>query len=271
MSDLNRKLDEDFLYILEFSKHEFNNFSKTPIQNSLCNQWLTKLSSGTYEGMNAKRTRNSYLTKLIVCMFRGKLTDMFLQQPPEGDLKSIPMPHIIEAEPYWLNDIIGSGKAIDGVQGCQTYMSTELLDNNRGICAYLAMNVVDEGDPDTHWMNLGDGMKFEQRIEDIFDNDERLNLEKLIRNESMKTVTEENVYFEHRNFLIKSILNELEGKTKEGESSDFEEGLQAYLTEIRGTEEEDIYKNLSPKKKRRLLLSNTKSVLISEILNAVAQ
>lgn len=263
-SNLNFKLDKDFLYILDFSKNLLNNFSKDPTQNSLCNQWLTKLNSVSYEGMTAKRTRNSYLTKLIICMYDGKLSGMFLKKPPAGDLESIPMPFIIESEPYWLNDAIGSDEN-DGAKDCQTYMSTQMLDNNCGICAYFGMNIVDEGDEEYNWLNIGDGSKFDKKIDDIFENDVMLNFENLIRIESMKKVTEENAFVEHRKFLIKLILKELEGKAKQ-KNPDLEEVLLVYLKQIRGTEEEQAYKNLSSERKRNFLLSNLKSCLINELI-----
>lgn len=265
MSDsLNFKLDEDFLYILDFSKNVLNNFSKDPTQNSLCNQWLTKLNSVSYEGMTAKRTRNSYLTKLIICMFDRKLSEMFLKKPPTGDLESIQMPSIVETEPYWLKEAIGSVEE-SGAKDCQTYMSTKMLDNNRGICAYFGMNIVDEGDQDYNWLNIGDGSKFDQKIENIFENDEKLNFENFIRNESVKEITRENAFVEHRKFLIKLILDELEGKSKQ-ENPELEEVLQTYLNGIRGKEEEQAYNKLPSEGKRFFLLSNLKSLLISELL-----
>lgn len=276
MSDLNLnlKLDEEFLYILEFSKTVLSNFSNDQIQNSLCDQWLSKLCSDSYEKMNAKRTRNSYLTKLIVCMFNGQLSEMFLEKPPEGDLNAIEMPFIIETEPYWLKDAIGSnenGNLNDGGKDCRTYMSTKMLDDNRGVCAYIAMNVTDEGDDDNgnNWLNFDDERKFDGKIEDIFEKDERLNLENLIRNQSMKKMTEENVFFEHRKFLIKLIMNELEGKADEGENPDLEEFVGHYLREIQGTEEEQVYTDLPSYKKRNFLLSNGKSVLINDLIKLV--
>lgn len=262
-SNLNLKLDEDFLYILDFSKNVSKNFAKDPDQNSLCNQWLTKLNSVSYEGMTAKRTRNSYLTKLIICMFDRKLSKMFLKKPPTGDLESIPMPFVIETEPYWLKDAIGSGEA-NGAKDCQTYMSTKMLDNNRGICAYLGMNIVDEGDDDYNWLNMGDGSQFDKKIDKIFQDDEKLNFENLIRNESMKAVTKENVFVEHRKFLIRLILAELEGKA-EPNNPELDVGLQAYLNQIQGTEEEHAYNKLSSERKRNWLLSNLKSQLISDL------
>lgn len=260
-SNLNLMLDEDFLFIFGFSKNVFNNFATDPVQNSLCKQWLTKLNSVVhYEGLLAKRTRNSYLTNLICCMFSKKLSEMFLKPPPDGDLEPIFIPTIIEKEPYWLKDAIGPDEA----EG-QAYLSSQLLDNNRGACAYLAMNIIDEGDEDHNWLNMGDGTKFDKEFKDIFENDEKQDFENLIRNEDMKEVTEANVYFEHRKFLIKLILAELEGKS-EHQHPDLEEPLLAYLKRISGTDEEQIYKNLASEKKRNFLLFNLKSVLLNECI-----
>lgn len=263
-SNLNLILDKDYIFIFDLSKNVLNNFSNDPVQNLLCNQWLSKLNSVHYKGMTAKRTRNSYLTKLIVCMFDKKLSEMFLKTPPDGELDPIPMPSIIETEPYWLKDAIGLDEA-GGAKDCRTYISSELLDNNRGFCAYLGMNIIDEGDEDYNWLNMGDGSKFDKEFKDIYEVDEKQNFENWIRNEEMKKVTPENAYFEHRKFLIKLILEELEGKSEQA-NSELEEPLLTFLKNISGSVDEQTYQNLPLEKKRQFLLITMKSVLLNECI-----
>lgn len=51
--------------------------------------WLEKLCGDHVVGIEKKRVRNTYLSKLILCMQAAKLKGVFRNPPPTGDLEDV--------------------------------------------------------------------------------------------------------------------------------------------------------------------------------------
>lgn len=164
MSDnnLQERLDEDFIFILGFLKRFLSNVERE--QHKMAHRWLEKLCYEIYESVEGKRNRNQYLTKLLACLEAGNLSEMFLMPPPSGNLplwETSEQNDVREAD--WVKILLETEENEIHVGGkdFQTYVSTKMLDDNSGACAYLAVSVANEGDPNP-WIQLADGRKIKE-------------------------------------------------------------------------------------------------------------
>lgn len=163
-SSLQERLDEDFIFILRFLKRYLSKVERE--QHKMAHRWLEKLCYETYESVEAKRNRNQYLNKLLACLEVGNLSEMFLVTPPVGDLPLWETSDQIEIqEADWVRTLfnIEENEVHVGGKDFQTYVSTKMMDDNSGACAYLAISVANEGDPDP-WTELADGHKIKELI-----------------------------------------------------------------------------------------------------------
>lgn len=141
------RLDEDFLFLFSFAKKYMKSIQEQP----LTQKWMDRLLLGPEEGIFAKNNRNTYLNKLIACLQTGHLHEPFLSPPPNYDLppwESDDYFYAYEEPEKWIEDLIRreNDEVHVGGKDFETYLSTKILDENRGACAYLAVSVANEGD-----------------------------------------------------------------------------------------------------------------------------
>lgn len=146
-SDLSLRLDEDFMFLFSFAKK----FLKSIQDQPQAEKWMDKLLYGDVEGLFAKNNRNTYLNKLIACLQTGHLHEPFLSPPPVDSLPSWESDDqfFMNEEPEkWIEDLIRreNDEVHVGGKDFETYLSTKILDENRGACSYLAVSVANEGD-----------------------------------------------------------------------------------------------------------------------------
>ncbi|XP_062553371.1 uncharacterized protein LOC134218420 [Armigeres subalbatus] len=155
------KLDEDFLFILNFARSSMHLFQHRPIEQGLIELWFEKLCLEIHRGIDAKRMRNLYLVKLVNCVQSGILADPFLTKPPTGSLEPLPQtiaPSNLD-EPPWIKDFEAESSTLptgSGTKDFCSYLCTKQLDDGKGLCAYLAVSVADEGEM-PRWFEMGSG------------------------------------------------------------------------------------------------------------------
>ncbi|XP_055632081.1 uncharacterized protein LOC129771948 [Toxorhynchites rutilus septentrionalis] len=158
---LELKLDEDFLFILNFSQGSIHLFANRPVERTLIESWFEKLCMEPYRGVEAKRLRNLYLVKLVTCIQSGVLVDHFCSKPVPGSLEPLPMavaPSNMD-EPPWLKDFEAGSAGVDvagGAKNFSSYLCTKKLENNRGLCLYLAVSMADD-DHKPEWLDMVTG------------------------------------------------------------------------------------------------------------------
>lgn len=236
-NDLGLRLDEDFLYILNFLKHSLDAFQNEDRveERHLSNLWLEKLCGEMHTTITAKRLRNNYLTRLVSCFQCGKLMDPFLNQPPKDNLEPVPLLEKPEANPTWLNDLLEEAKELMPTTGqqtkdCQTYISSKIFDQNRGACAYIAVAVADEGEI-PQWIKIGDDLDdYEKHLDLIFSRMTMMEKEpdKLKPEHSSKGLS---IHEE----LIDAIDRELANITEPSLYEPLEEMLKLYMEYVQGS------------------------------------
>lgn len=171
------KLDEDFLFVLNFARSSIHLFQNRPVEQGLIESWFEKLCLEIYRGIDNKRLRNLYLVKLVTCIQSGILLEPFLSKPPPGSLVPLPQPIVPSNldEPPWLKAFETEAAASD--EACtakdfSSYFCSKQLEEGRGICAYLAISVADEGEK-PRWFEMGSGKplllaEFDKEIEEAF-------------------------------------------------------------------------------------------------------
>lgn len=150
-----QRLDEDFVFILDFFGTYMGNFKSKPIEQEIFQQWLDKLCIEPQRGRQKKRIRNSYLCKLFTCLQASRLTPPFTEKPGNGPLQPMPnIPVSAGAEPPWLKEFLAEQKnqaifnemsgdastATAAAKQNRTYLATKLMKNDNGACAYLAVS-----------------------------------------------------------------------------------------------------------------------------------
>ncbi|XP_058460511.1 uncharacterized protein LOC131436067 [Malaya genurostris] len=176
MASLDFKLDEDFLFILNFARNSMHLFQNRPVDRALIESWFEKLCLEVYRGIDAKRLRNLYLVKLVTCIQSGALLEPFLAKPSAEPLDPLP-PEIVPSnmdEPPWLKEF--EAAAANMTPGTAkdfcSYICSRQLENGRGVCLYLAVSVADEGEK-PKWFEMGSGRplllsEFDKEIEEAY-------------------------------------------------------------------------------------------------------
>lgn len=77
------KLDQDFMLFLSFAFECVENLRHSKYLDN-CKLWFKKLCSEHYDTVSSKRTRNLYLSRLLLNMQDGKFKPEFLEPPPCG-------------------------------------------------------------------------------------------------------------------------------------------------------------------------------------------
>jgi hypothetical protein len=164
------------------------------------------------------------MVKLVTNMQDGTLKEPFLVMPPKGALAEIPMPKISNlAEPPWLKEFMEREAAQSHVGGrdFQYYVSTKRLDRNRGVCAYMAVSVTDEGEK-PKWLQMGSSKPFE------LDNFEE-QIESIYKQIMHRDATEEDL-LNYEDLILQAIDAELSGQVKAGVSYNLEKILEQFET-----------------------------------------
>jgi hypothetical protein len=162
------RLDDDFIYLLQFANNPMKNLSKR--KQDLAKEWILKLSTSCDEqSITAKMKRNDYITKLLSCIQTATFSEPFNQSPPIRDLPHLEFDfsQIIHDFPEWINELRDrEEKDIKvGGRGFETYFSSKFLEN--GACAYLAVSVQNEGDRSA-WMKIVQNKINSDQIDKIF-------------------------------------------------------------------------------------------------------
>lgn len=139
---LNR-LDKNFVFIMDFSSSFRRNMATFTNDNGYTFKlWLHKLCVDPYDTIAMKRLRNAYASKMLTCLSMGQLTLPFTRMPQLGPLKSISIKTAVDPEPEWLKEFV-SAKDENVAANCKTYMASNVLDNGKGACAYVAVSMKD--------------------------------------------------------------------------------------------------------------------------------
>lgn len=155
--ELEAKLDEDFLFYLNFTNTFLRRISDKETQTK-AKIWLYKLIGEPCDGIQRKRCRNIYLSNLLVSMQNNKLEGPFSRNPFETDITDAPqifgtVPENIET-PEWLNDtdFIVPEECREKKSG-RTYVATRTLPNGQGAFAYIGVSLTDK---EPMWIGAGE-------------------------------------------------------------------------------------------------------------------
>lgn len=165
--DQNLRLDLNFQSLLFFAKKYVSNLGVN--SQVIARKWMDKLM-GTFDGLEEKRNRNVYLSKLVFCMESGSLVQPFLFPPL---LKAVPTWESTNnsnqtPNSYWSKQLsqMSRDASHTGGRNYRSYLSTKQLPN--GSCAYIALSVINEGESSS-WMHMKDCKIQEHAVEGLFE------------------------------------------------------------------------------------------------------
>lgn len=217
--ELEAKLDEDFLFYLNFTDTFLRRITdeETKFRATV---WLHKLIGDPCEGIDKKRGRNLYLANLLIQMQNNKLEAPFTENPFEIDImKAVdifgPVPETIEP-PEWLNDTECEPKPDEDTnlkQG-RTYVATRTLPHGQGAFAYVGVSLTDK---EPMWLGAGES-SFDPGMKERFDEMVRqTEMEKILARRKDPREREKVLTF--YDVLMQNIADELDGKeTPENET-----------------------------------------------------
>ncbi|XP_037904757.1 uncharacterized protein LOC119647727 [Hermetia illucens] len=265
--DVDLRLDEDFLFIFNFSKDILTNLTERPQENELCQHWLAKLCMERVEGLHAKRLRNNYLVRLLSFLREGKLADPFLVPPKDGPLEPLPVIEITDKEPPWLKQLIAESEQetdYEAAKDCRLYLNTKVFDENRGACAYLAISVADEGNV-PHWIQTGDTSGFEEHLKEVL---KALNLSiSGVKDESDVSEYDDAKHRDFVQFIVDAIGMELSGMVDPETLPTLECFLEKFMDGIKDTSLMKEIEKVSKPQQRHCLLVQLQSFLINGLLS----
>ncbi|XP_055538021.1 uncharacterized protein LOC129725808 [Wyeomyia smithii] len=250
MSTLDLKLDEDFLFILNFARNNMHLFQNRPGEQALIESWFEKLCLQDYRGTDAKRIRNLYLVKLVTCIQSGVLLDPFLTKPADGPLE--PLPQTIAPsnmdEPPWLKEFEETASAMTTgtAKDFSSYVCSRHLENGRGVCLYLAVSVADEGEQ-PKWFEMGSGRplllsEFDKEIDEAY--------QKLMSRENQDS----DEFIEFAEELVLAIQEELVGLAAPGDNMYLEDLITGFCANIADKSMGRELQKYGEKQKRAFLL-----------------
>lgn len=265
-NDLGLRLDEDFLYILNFLKNSLDAFQEEDKaeERKLGTMWLEKLCGEMHTTVTAKRLRNNYLTRLVSCYQMGKLLEPFLDMPPKDHLAPMQLMEKPEADPTWLNELLEAAKEvmIGGTQtkDCQTYISSKVFDQNKGACAYIAVAVADEGEI-PKWIRVGEDLDdYAQHMDNIFS---RMNMSEK-EPDKLKPEHSSQGLAVHQE-LIEAIDKELANITVPYTFEPLENMLKLYMDYVQGTPIAKQALEFTGDKFRNFFLTHLRSELVVDL------
>lgn len=213
--ELEAKLDEDFLFYLNFS----NTFLRRILDKDTqlrAKLWLYKIIGEPCEGIHRKRCRNIYFSHLLVNMQNNKLEGPFMQNPFEVDMGNAsevfgPIPETIEP-PSWLNDTDYKlpSDHNEKKQG-RTYVATRTLPNGQGAFAYIGVSLTDK---EPMWIGAGES-SFDQQLKGKYGEmmPPEYEMEKILARRKDPKEREKVLTF--YDVLLRCIADELDGKQTE--------------------------------------------------------
>ncbi|CAH1169550.1 unnamed protein product [Phaedon cochleariae] len=227
--ELEAKLDEDFLFYLNFT----NTFLRRIVNPELYQKyrvWLHKLCGEPCEGIQSKRCRNLYLANLLINMQNGVLEKPFNESPYDVDISNAievfgPVPDSVEP-PEWLNDtefeVKDEGHHGQDRKG-RTYIATRTLPNNQGAFAYVGVSLTDQ---EPMWLGAGES-SFDERLGEKFAEmvPPQTEMEKILARRRDPRERERVLTF--YDVLMQNIADELDGK--ETSQNETVEGLLTQL------------------------------------------
>ncbi|KAJ8970893.1 hypothetical protein NQ314_000980 [Rhamnusium bicolor] len=160
--ELDAKLDEDFLFYLNFTNTFLKRLTDRETQHR-CRVWLFKLCGEPCEGIQRKRCRNMYLAQLLISMQNNHLDRPFLESPHDVDIINAteifgPIPKNIQFTAIdWLNDSeydVKSEEPMADKKG-RTYIATRTLPNGQGAFAYIGVSLTNE---EPMWIGAVEGL-----------------------------------------------------------------------------------------------------------------
>ncbi|KAJ9573516.1 hypothetical protein L9F63_009080 [Diploptera punctata] len=156
------KLDEDFITILSTVRNNICNLNSEADRN-LAQLWVDKLSGEAYDGVELKRSRNIYLTRLAsqIPDPDSRLNAPFDEPPPDGKLTSPDITFKLqspeEKRPEWLRELIQEDQLTSDIshtsEDGRTYLATHTMKDGIGAFGYLAVTVANDG---PLWVGAGE-------------------------------------------------------------------------------------------------------------------
>ncbi|XP_074034385.1 uncharacterized protein [Leptinotarsa decemlineata] len=228
--ELEAKLDEDFLFYLNFTDTFLRRVPNPELYNRY-RVWLHKLCGEPCEGIQKKRCRNIYLANLLISMQNGMLERPFQESPFDVDINNAtevfgPIPDTIEP-PEWLNDTeydadVGV-KDAGGEKKGRTYIATRTLPKGQGAFAYIGVSLTDK---EPMWLGAGES-SFDEKLGEKFVEmvPPQYEMEKILARRKDPREREKVLTF--YDVLLQNIADELDGK--EMSENETVEGLLAQL------------------------------------------
>ncbi|VEN48521.1 unnamed protein product [Callosobruchus maculatus] len=252
--ELEAKLDEDFLFYLNFTDTFLRKITNKDVAQK-CEVWLAKLLAEPSEGIDKKRCRNMYLAHLLINMQNGVLEKPFSEPPYDADIRNAtqifgPIPDTIEP-PAWLNDTDydpNKSEQAEKKDG-RTYVATRTLPDGQGAIAYIGVSLTDQ---EPMWLGGGES-SFDRGMQRKFDDMcPALNeIEKILARRKDPKEREKVLAF--YDVLMQNIADELDGKeTAENETI---EGLLIQLVhDLMDKNQYEAYEELPENERRNELL-----------------
>ncbi|KAK9499416.1 hypothetical protein O3M35_002457 [Rhynocoris fuscipes] len=113
--------------------------------------WLEKLITEPANNVERKRTRNIYLTQLLLQLKEGRLQGTLADMPPEGSLipakevfTSLNLPPTKTAHDLEMETALDLTNLRYVSKDGRTYLATKSLDKDSGVCGYLAVSIGEE-------------------------------------------------------------------------------------------------------------------------------
>ncbi|XP_073976178.1 uncharacterized protein [Rhodnius prolixus] len=147
LSSVDDKMDEDFIIFLEYASklaEKGNNVRDFPKFKA----WLEKLVFGPASTVVKKRARNIYLSQLLLQLKDDRLSGVFADMPPGGNL--IPPMDVFDGANLYskktVHDLeleipLDSNTFQHVSQDGRTYMAAKSLSEGAGMCGYLAVSI----------------------------------------------------------------------------------------------------------------------------------
>ncbi|GJQ82431.1 hypothetical protein Trydic_g11845 [Trypoxylus dichotomus] len=258
MSEIENKLDEDYLFYLSFTTSFLHRLTD-PSDIIKCQAWMEKLCGAPFYGVDQKRYRNIFLSNLVLCMQEGKLTGPFVESAQDVDLSDASK-YFGEVKtnvevPDWLEEVVsGTGADIldqdEARKDGRTYVATRAMPGGQGAFAYVAISLADE---EPKWLGGGEGA-FEAHMKEKFKEyvPEPTEMEKILARRKDPKERERVITF--YDILIQNINDELDGELQCENNETVNGLLDQMINDLKSKGQYASYQLLPEKKRRTELL-----------------
>ncbi|XP_017780750.1 PREDICTED: uncharacterized protein LOC108565682 [Nicrophorus vespilloides] len=258
MTDIENKLDEDFLFYLGFTS-SFSTKVREPGDQNLVQQWLQKLCGQPCQTMEQKRNRNIFLSNLLLNMQDGALSEPFTVSPNEIDYSDATKYfQKIKAEietPAWLGDLANMPEEDDDTSKAarddgRTYVATRAMPNGEGAFAYVAISLAEE---EPAWLGGGEGL-FDQVMDRKYKEMVPEPNEMEIILARRKDTKERQRVLTFYDVMLQNIADELDGKITAEENHAISVVLEQLIADLQSKDQYEEFDEMNDDERRVELL-----------------